>query len=263
MNNFKNLLYEEEKGIAKIIINRPQVINALNAETRQELKEALKHAEDNDSVKVVVIKGAGESFCAGADISKEYRALSPVQMRNWLQQWGITTITNVIATMGKPVIAAVDGYCLGASFEIAMACDITIASERAMFGQTEIKVGLIPGGGSTQRLPRLVGVKKAKELIFTGDIISAEEAEKLTLVNSIVPVEKLDEEVNNFAIKLMRRSPIMLRLAKTAINRTEETSLSTGLSFETELFLSGWGTEDRKEGQKAFFEKRKPIFKGY
>lgn len=261
MEEYKNIIYEKRGGIAFITINRPHVRNALNTETREELKKALTKAGEDDEVRVVVIKGAGEHFCAGADV-REFMELSAAEMDSWIRKWGLNTITSIITSMRKPVIAAVDGYCLGGGCEMAMACDITIATERAKFGQTELRVGLIPGGGGTQRLARLVGLKKAKELVLTAAIIDAKEAERIGLVNRVVPPEKLEEAVEDICKRIMRNSPILIGFAKEALNAAEETSLSAGLEVEKNLFLRCWATEDRIEGLKAFIEKRKPEYKG-
>jgi enoyl-CoA hydratase/carnithine racemase len=171
-------------------------------------------------------------------------------------------ISRIIREMPKPVIAAVHGYCLGGGFELAQACDIIIASEDAVFGQPEINVGLMPGGGGTQRLPRLIGEKKAKELIFTGDRVSAKDMAELGLVNKVVPPDKLMDAVNEFLEKIKSKSPIMIAAAKEAINASMEMNLTEGLKYEAQIFTKLFATEDQKEGARAFLEKRKPLWKG-
>lgn len=259
--NFKNILYEKKQGIAKVSINRPKVRNALNTEARRELKEALRNAESDEDVKVIVIAGVGGVFCAGADIN-EFVEMSRRQAEEWANTYGTATIGKIIAEMGKVVIAAVDGFCLGGGCELALACDIVIATDQARFGQTEIRVGLFPGGGGTQLMTKIIGIKKTKELIFTGNIIGADEAMRLGLVNRVVSVDKLDEEVDKFVKRIIDKSPIMLKLAKKSINRALEVGLTIGLGYERAQWLSGWDTDDRLEGLKAFLEKRKPVFKG-
>jgi enoyl-CoA hydratase len=260
MTRFENLIYEKKNGIARITINRPEVRNALNIETRRELKTALEDTSEDENVKVVVITGAGDrAFCAGADI-REFLEFHSLQMREYLQL--SRAVTNKIMNMEKPVIAAVNGYALGGGCELAMACDMIVASENARFGQPEIIVGLIPGGGGTQRLPRLIGEKRARELIYTGDIINAKEAERLGLVNKVVPADKLDETLNELLQKLLNRSPALLKIAKATINRSMDTTLTAGLSYELEACSLCFSTEDQKEGARAFLEKRKPVYKG-
>lgn len=256
---FKNILYEKHDGIAKISINRPEKRNILNMETRRELKGSLEDARTDKNVKVVILTGTGGTFCAGADLN-DYVGLNPKEAREYLQL--SRDVTNRIENMEKPVICVVDGYALGGGCELALACDIVIASEKSKFGQPEIRVGLIPGGGGTQRLPRLIGVRKAKELILTGDIISADEAEELGLVNRVVPTSKLDETVNELVEKLLSKSPVLLGFAKSSINKCMELGLANGLSYESEMFALCFSTEDQKEGLKAFLEKRKPQFEG-
>ena len=255
----KNILYEKHNGIAKISINRPDKRNILNIETRRELKGSLEDARADKNVKVIILTGTGGTFCAGADLN-EFKDLSPTEAREYLQL--SRSVSNTIENMEKPVICVIDGYALGGGCELALACDMIIASERSKFGQPEIRIGLIPGGGATQRLPRLIGVRKAKELILTGDIISANEAEELGLVNRVVPADKLDETVNELLEKLLSKSPVMLGLAKSSINKCMELGLANGLSYELEMFALCFSTEDQKEGVKAFLEKRKPQFKG-
>lgn len=258
LNRLETLVCQKKENIVWITLNRPEVLNAQNEQMRRELGDTLEDAWNDNDIRAVVITGAGQAFSAGADIS-EFAASTPVETRRRREK---PSLTQLIRNLPKPVIAAVNGYALGGGCELAMACDIIIASENASFGQPEIKVGLIPGRGGTQLLPRLIGEKRSKELIFTGDFISAKEAEHIGLVNRVVPQEKLNETVNELAAKLLKRSPITLKFAKAAINKSMELGLSEGLSYELELFSLCFSTEDQKEGAKAFLEKRKPVLKG-
>jgi len=259
MNTFKTIIYEKKNGVAWITLNRPEVLNAQNDQMREELTSALEDARDDDDVSVIVITGAGDqAFSAGADIS-EFPTRTPVDL---IKRRGRMRVIELIRNIPKPVIAAVNGYALGGGCELAMACDIIIASENATFGQPEIRVGVIPGGGGTQMLPQLIGEKMAKELIFTGRSISAQELYRLGMVNRVVPQDRLVKEVNDFVEVLLRRSPIILALAKMATNKAMETPLSEGFRCESELFAMCFSTEDQKEGARAFLEKRQPVYKG-
>jgi enoyl-CoA hydratase len=254
----ETIMYEKRDGVAWITLNRPHVLNAQNNRMREELREVLEKAWFDDEVRVVVITGAGRAFSAGADLS-EFAHLGSGDIRKSREK---PSLTELIRSLPKPIVAAVNGYALGGGCELAMSCDIIIASENASFGQPEIRVGLIPGRGGTQLLPRLIGEKRAKELIFTGDIISASEAKQMGLINKVVPPEKLYEAVNDLVAKLSKKSQIILKLAKAAVNKSMELGLSEGLSYERELFSLCFSTEDQKEGAKAFLEKREPVFKG-
>jgi enoyl-CoA hydratase len=261
-NQFERLLYEKKDHVAWITMNRPEVRNAQDPLMRQELLRAMELGRDDDDVYLMVITGAGDNFCAGGDISGFPQ--NPVEFMEKIGQQikGKKRPIELAREIPKPVIAMVRGLALGAGTELSMACDIIIASEDARFGQPEIRAGLIPGGGGTQVLPRLVGEKKAKELVFTGNMISAEEALRIGLVNKVVPKEKLRESVEELAATLAQRSPIILKFAKMAINKALETTLSVGLAYESDLCALCFGTEDLKEGAKAFLEKRPPVFKG-
>jgi enoyl-CoA hydratase len=258
-DEYKLLLYEKKNNAAWITINRPEVLNAQSDVLRAEIVKALEQAGLDDDVYVIVITGAGEkAFSAGADISQfPTRFPNDVITDKWIRRPYET-----IRDMPKPVIAAVNGLALGGGCELALACDILIASENAQFGQTEIRVGVIPGCGGTQILPRLIGEKKAKELIFTGRLITAEEALKMGIVNQVVPLDKLKETTERFVQELLRNSPAILRFAKIAVNKSLETPLSVGMSYERDLYAGCFGTEDQKEGARAFLEKRKPTYKG-
>jgi enoyl-CoA hydratase/carnithine racemase len=258
--SYKTILYEAKEGVAKITLNRPEVLNAINAQLTADLFAALKNAEDDSNVKVVVITGAGRAFCAGADIKGFLAYPTPASMHHQIERR--EREFRLDETYTKPVIAMVHGYCLGGGFEIAQQCDLIVASEDAKFGQPEINVVGIPGLGGTQRLPRLIGPKKALELIMTGDMIDAKEAERLGIVNKVVPKEKLEEATNELAQKLAGKSPLFLRFAKSAVYRGLELPLKDGLAWETMIFATCFTTEDQKEASKAFVEKRKPAFKG-
>lgn len=253
--SYENIILEKEEGIAVITFNRPDAMNALNNQTRAEFGQVMKELEEDDEIKVIILTGSGKAFVAGSDI-KEFNRTTPYAAHN------ITRLGQICENMPKPVIAAVNGFCLGGGCEIAMGCDIIIASEKAKFGQTEANVGVIPGGGGTQRLPRLVGICRAKELIFTGDIIRAEEADRIGLVNRVVPLDELMTVAREMAKKIATKSPAVLKLAKQAINRGMSTSLESGLAYEREMYSISLSLEDKTEGVNAFIEKRTPEFKG-
>jgi len=254
------VIYETKDNIAWITMNRPEVLNAQNEALRAELIAALEKARDDEEVYIIVLTGAGgRAFSAGADIS-EFPLWAPIDVIR--RRKGKKSHYGLPREIPKPVIAMVNGLALGGGGELAMACDIIVASEDAQFGQPEINIGVIPGGGATQLLPRLVGEKKAKELIFTGEFISAGEALRLGLVNRVVPKEKLKEAVIEIISKLKRKSPAILQLAKLAVNKSLETPLSVGMADEANFFAMCFGTEDQKEGARAFLEKRKPNYIG-
>jgi len=254
------LIYEEHESVAWITFNRPEALNAIDEAALTELARVLLDAGGNDEIRVIVITGAGgKAFSAGGDISV-FMDRSPWDVAK--TRSGHKNICELIREIPKPVIAMVNGLALGGGCEIALACDIVLASTNARFGLPEINVGLIPGGGGTQLLPRLVGEKKAKELIFSGRNVSAEESLQMGLVNRVVPEESLREAVESFVHTLKSKSPAILRLAKAAINKSLDTPLSVGLGCESDLFAMCFGTEDQKEGARAFLEKRKPSYKG-
>ena len=257
---FENTLYETEDGMATITINRPKALNALNKQAVQEISSRLDEAEEDETVKVIVITGAGDKgFCVGLDL-KSVKGISAVDGMN-LSLRG-QKLTKKIEELRKPVIAAINGYALGGGLEMAMACDLRIASENARLGQTELNVGLIPGWGGTQRLPRLVGRAMAKELIFTAKMIDAKTAKQLGLLNEVVPPDELKSAVKKFAAELLTKPPVGLQLAKQLINSSIETDLTKGLVQEAQAFGVLASTEDFNEGVAAFIEKRKPKFKG-
>jgi enoyl-CoA hydratase len=261
-SEFTRLIYEKKGYVAWLTMNRPEARNGQGPLERTEMVRALEMARDDDEVRVIIITGAGDAFCAGGDVSNFPTGSVDFMERIGMQIRGKKRPIEMTREIPKPIIAMVNGLALGAGCELAMACDIIIASENARFGQPEIRLGLIPGGGGTQMLPRLVGEKKAKELVFTGDMINAEEALRIGLVNKVVPKENLREAVEEFAATLCQRSPIILKLAKLAINKALETSLSVGLAYEVDLCALCFATEDLYEGAKAFKEKRTPNYKG-
>ena len=259
---FQNILLKKEEGIATITINRPEARNALNIDTRRELISALEDVTKDDAIKVVIFTGAGEkAFIAGADI-KVFKELNVPAALEYSYALGSMGLYKKIREMDKPTIAAINGYALGGGCELAMCCDIRIAAENALFGQPEVNIGIIPGGGGTQILPRIIGIGRAKELCFTGDMIDAQTAERFGLVNKVVPLDKLEEEAINLARKMASKSPLILKYIKRAINLSMQTGLDTGLTFEAQTLSTCFGTEDKEEGVSAFIEKRKPQFKG-
>lgn len=257
---YQYIIYDKSEGIAQITLNRPEALNAWSKELAKEFLTALENAGNDSEVKVVVITGAGEkAFSAGADI-KAMVGMDAIKARD-LSRMGYK-ICNAIENTEKPVIAAINGYALGGGMEVSMACDFRIASEKARMGQTEINIGLIPGWGGTQRLTRLVGKAKAKELVFTGKIIDAKTAYQWGLVNKVVPPEELKAAVREFALELAGKAPVALRLAKTLIDKGTDIDLETALALEKEGFGVVGSSEDLQEGVSAFTEKRKPLWKG-
>jgi enoyl-CoA hydratase len=257
--SYETLLVERQDRVAFITINRPEKRNALTVKTREEGADALEELADDDSVRVVIFTGAGDkAFIAGADIS-EFAGRTSVEQRSVMLGRSLFT---AIDSFPKPVIAMINGYCLGGGNELAMACDLRIASETASFGQPEINLGIIPGGGGTQRLTRLVGEGKAMELILTGDIIDARTAALLGLVNMVVPLEDLRAKTIEVANRIAEKSPIALRMAKEAVKLASRSNLDEGLRREIDLFALCFSSEDKDEGVSAFLEKRKPVFKG-
>jgi enoyl-CoA hydratase len=258
---YKTIIYEKSDRTAIITLNRPKKLNALSPELVEELYKALSDADGDESVRVIIITGGDSVFAAGADLGAMDTA-APTVVQTLKSRFAARNPYDYIEQIGKPVIAAIAGYALGGGCELAMCCDLRIAAETAKFGQPEIRVGLIPGAGGTQRLPRLVGMTKAKELIMVGEYIGAEEARELGLVNAVVPSEKLLEEAKNLAAKLAQRPPFSLRLIKMVMNMGADRDLQSALALEREAFATLFATEDQKEGVRAFNEKRKPEFKG-
>jgi len=248
-------------GVATIAIDRPKVMNAIRFQTMLEIEDALRDIQADESVRVVVITGAGDkAFISGGDISIMARGQGYVETLTEVPRG--QAICNEIEHFPKPVIARINGVALGGGTEVALCCDIRIAADTAIMGLPEIKLGIIPGYGGTQRLPRLVGMGKAKELILTGDHIAAEEAYRIGLVNQVSPADELDEAVAEMCRKLASKGAVALHMAKVAMNNGAQADLRTGMDIEARCFSLCFGTEDRVEGMNAFLEKRKPEFKG-
>lgn len=257
--SYETLLVERRERVCIITINRPEKRNALNIKTREEGAQVLESLREDDSVRVVIFTGAGDkAFIAGADIA-EFAGRTAVTQRNVMLGRSLFT---AIDDFPKPVIAMVNGYCLGGGCELALACDLRIASDRASFGQPEINLGIIPGGGGTQRLTRLIGEGKAMELILTGDIIDAGTAFNLGLVNMVIPAAELEAKTMELANRIAEKSPIALRMAKESVKIASRSNLDEGLRREVDLFALCFSSEDKDEGVSAFLEKRKPEFKG-
>lgn len=255
----ETILIERRGRVALITINRPDKLNALNIKTRQETAEALDELRTDDEIRVVVITGAGEkAFVAGADIN-EFAGRSAIQQRTVMKAKSIFTAAE---DFPKPIIAMINGFCLGGGCELALSCDIRIASDKSRFGQPEINLGIIPGGGGTQRLTRLVGEGKAMQMILTGEMIDAQEAYRIGLVNDVYPADQLESKTMELAGKIAEKSPVALAMAKTAVKNAARMNLREGLDQEIDLFALCFSSEDKEEGVRAFLEKRKADFKG-
>ncbi len=252
----EHIKVEKKKEIGIITLNRPEARNALNRKMIQELGDSLAGLENDPQIRSIIITG-NKDFCAGADI-KEMNAIKPEEIETFCK-WG-HKVFDQLENMGKPVIAAINGFALGGGCELALACDIRIAGEGAKFGQPEVNLGLIPGFGGTQRLSRLVGIGKAKEMILTGDIINAKEASSIGLVNKVVKDEELLVKAEEMATIIAQKAPVAVKMAKTLINENQE--IKKGLEKELEFFARCFTTQDRLEGINAFLEKRTPKFKG-
>ena len=255
---YENILFEVREHIAIVTMNRPEALNALNTGILDELSEVFNHISIDDRIGVVILTGAGKAFVAGADIA-QMSELNTIEGRSYIKKG--QKLMSLIENMDKPVIGVVNGYALGGGCELAMACDIRLASEKAKFGQPEVNLGVIPGFGGTQRLPRLVGKGMAKYLIFSAEIIDAREAYRIGLVERVFPHDNLMEEAEKLAGVILSKSSFAIQMAKEAINRGVNVDLDSGVAFEAEAFAGTFGSEDREEGLKAFLEKRPAQFK--
>jgi len=256
----KNVRYEKMSGIAYVTLNRPKVLNALNTPTWTELRAAFEDARDDEAVRGVILTGAGDkAFIAGADVSDlaHVTALQAEQSSRFGQE-----VLDLVENLGKPVVAAINGFALGGGCETEMACTIRIAAENAKFGQPEVKLGLVPGGGGTQRLPRIVGKGRALQLILSGEMITAQEAYRIGLVNEVVPAADLINRAEAILKQIASNAPLAIKFALGAANKGMETSQSEGLLLEASYFGLCAATEDKQEGTSAFLEKRVPQFRG-
>jgi enoyl-CoA hydratase len=257
---YKTLIYEKKENIGLLTINRPEKLNAISNELISELKKLLDEIEKDEELRALILTGAGDkAFVAGADIKELVDRDARLGRRVSQER---QEVFSRIENLPVPVIAAVNGYALGGGLELALACSIRICSEKAQFGAPEVKLGIIPGDGGTQRLPRLVGLGRAMELILTGDFIDAQEAYRIGLVNKVLPQEELMDKAMELAKKIASRPPLAVRFAKEAVNRSQEGDAASGFALESYLHALSCTTEDKKEGVSAFLEKRKGKFKG-
>lgn len=255
-----NVVLQKKGPIATLVINRPKAMNALNMDTLLDIKCAVENARDDDDIYVIIITGAGsKSFVAGADITF-MQELTAVEAR----QFGIlgSGVCRLIESIEKPVIAAIDGFCLGGGCELAMSGDFRICSDKSKFGQPEVGLGVTPGFGGTQRLPRLIGTGMAKQLLYTGEVIGADEAFRAGLVNKVVPADQLMDYVMQMAVNIASKGQRAVGLCKAAVNHGMQTDIDQGLAIELDMFALCFAMDDQKEGMKAFVEKRKPNFIG-
>jgi len=255
---YSTIKYEVREGIGYVAINRPEAMNALTPTVLDELWQVFNHIADDDEVKAVIVTGEGKAFVAGADIAAMH-AMTPKEGREMMIKGH--TVMNYMEKLEKPIIAAVNGFALGGGCELALACDFRIASEKAKFGQPEVNLGIIPGFGGTQRLPRIVGKARGKMLIMTAEIISAKEAYEFGLCEKVVPAENLMEEAENLAKVIMSKAPIAIAAAKTVINTGFNLDMRTASTLEIEAFTGPFSSADKTEGMGAFLEKRTAVFK--
>jgi enoyl-CoA hydratase len=256
---FRNIVLEKKERVATITLNRPKVRNALDTETLLEIGAAVEDIDNDHDVRVVLITGAGTAFCSGADLGG-IAGLVDKPRDYFLRLWN--KVFSAIDNLGKPVIAVINGIALAGGLELVMACDLAIASEDARLSDQHANYGLVPGGGGSQRLPRLIGIRKAKELLYTGDWLSAAEAERFGLINKVVPANKLREATAELVAKLMSKSPMALKTVKRLVNYGMEIPLAAGLEMELVGAIAHSSTEDLAEGISAFMEKRPPVFPG-
>jgi enoyl-CoA hydratase len=257
--SYGSILLERDGAVVLITVNRPEKRNALNAAVRREIVEALDELAGDDRTRVVVFTGSGEkAFVAGADIS-EFAERTQLEQRRAMTG---RRVFDEIAAFAKPTIAMINGFALGGGCELALACDLRIASDGARLGQPEVNLGIIPGGGGTQRLPRLVGMGQAMRLVLSGEIVDAREALRIGLVDLVFPAAELRGETMKMAAMMASKSPVALQMAKAAVRAAAEMPLGAGLAYETELFVTCFASEDKREGIAAFLEKRDPMFRG-
>ena len=259
--SYETLIYEKEGGIAVVVLNRPKQLNALSLRMKEELGVVFDVMDKDEEVKVAILTGGERAFCAGADI-KERSTMQMTQAQFYFERRKSHEFYCKIENCEKPVIAAIGGVAVGGGCELALVCDLRIASESARFGLPEVKIGMIPAAGGTQRLPRLIGAARAKELLYTGESIDAQEAYRIGLVNKVVPVERLIEEAKSLAGKLADYPPLSIKFVKRAVNTGMQLDLVSALDYEAHIAAMLGTSEDRIEGFKAFVEKRKPVFKG-
>lgn len=256
----ENLLYEKKGAIAYVTLNRPKVLNALNRRTWEDLQTAFEDARKDSAIRGVILTGAGDkAFIAGADIGELSRVTAIEAEESSTFGQGVL---NLIENLGKPVVAAINGFALGGGCETAMACTIRVATENAKFGQPEVKLGVLPGGGGTQRLPRLVGKGRALQLILSGEMISAQEAYRIGLVNEVIPAADLITRAEAILKQIFANAPIAVRYSLEAVNKGLDTSQAEGLSLEASFFGLCAATQDKQEGTQAFLQKRAPEFQG-
>jgi enoyl-CoA hydratase len=260
--SFETIIFEKKRGVAKIILNRPEVLNAMNDVMFREIGQALEDSEEDNTIRVVVITGKGRAFCTGVDLKFSREKLDSQKAREDFYRYGNRVKMRRIVEMSKPVIAAVNGFALAGGFEIMLACDLAIASEDAQIGDQHMIYGFFGAGGSPYRLPLLVGMRKAKELIFTGKMISGKEAERIGLVNRAVPADQLESAVDEMVAQLVDKSPVAMKITKAYINRTAYIDADSRLELLIMSALVNHASEDSQEGMKAFAEKRKPVYKG-
>jgi enoyl-CoA hydratase len=257
---FTTILFEKSEGVGIITLNRPQSMNAINTQFVKEFDQLLDEISKDDEVAAVIITGTEKVFAAGADIKEVGAFKTPLDAHFFIT--GVHALFNKIEHLPKPVIAAVSGLALGGGCELALTCDVRIAAENAVFGQPEIKIGVIPGGGGTQRLPRLIGLGRAKELLYSGDAIDVQEAYRIGLVNKVVPLGSLLDEAKKMAAKYAKQPGFALKMTKKVVNEGINMDLPSALAYEARCFELLFATEDQKEGMRAFIEKRKPTFQG-